>query len=218
MTENNQIDLSDPKYSRIIIFRISKFNNLSKNIVKKIKIFYQRVINEQFHHAKKDDPIWIALLSKNENEDPKSMREMFKLGCPIIGICMLTSESPYRHFDNEENMNVPYLYNMMVDIKNPITRELKVAPILLTAVKDNTQNIKQIWTWLNPNNPSQPKSINIDVMYKEEGDCSKEFYEKSQHALKFYKKNGFVECREKPYEMKDGEGTIFRFTMMNFAF
>ena len=51
---------SNKKYVKVAIFPISKFNTLSKSIVKKIKIFYNKVINEPFHYALKDDPIWIA--------------------------------------------------------------------------------------------------------------------------------------------------------------
>ena len=132
---------------------------------------------------------------------------MLKAGASIVGICMLTKESPYRHFNDEDDgVNIPYLYNMMRDTKKEITRELKVAVLLLNAVKNDIQNNERLWEWLNPTDPQKPTNINIDIIHTNE------------HAINFYKKNGFVTYRTDLYEMKDTDDNIFKFKMMQFKF
>lgn len=84
----------------------------------------------------------------------------------IIGFCCISMESPSKHFENEDNNEIPYLYNYMVDLSQ---KKKKPSVAIMNYIKDSvkTGNFK--------------KYINLDVL------------EDNKHAIQFFEKNNFIE-------------------------
>ena len=150
------------------------------------------ITGESFVYSSLSDPIWIATKKTNKNK--------------VLGICMLSTSSPYKHFNNEhKSTSVPYLYNFAIDTRNINTKVLKVSVSLIMRLKiDLMQNI-DIWKWLNPKDFRKPTYLNLDVLVE------------SDHAENFYKKNGFK--GDEIYNAFGGIGNDWiKFRMLSFNF
>lgn len=93
---------------------------------------------------------------------------------------------------------------MIRDTKKTITKKAKIGVLLLEQIKYDLKNNKELWLWLNPDNPIQPGFINIDIV------CN------DKRALQFYEKNGFINTENKNYEMKDSKGNILKFKSFHY--
>lgn len=159
--------ISDPNewkyHPKLDIVFVKKVSLLDASTIKKIKKLVAKVVGERFNYADSTDPIWIARKKKSKKQ--------------IFGICMLARKSPERHFDNETKTNVPYLYNMIVDVTDVASKTMKVSVSLLMRVKDHLSKNKDLWDWLESD---KPRYINLNV------ECD------NLHAIEFYEKNGFV--------------------------
>ncbi len=184
------LDPSKWKYHpKLVITFTRKVSLLDSNTKKKVKKLVTKVTGETFRYSKPEDPIWIAYKRGSKKK--------------IYGICMLAKASPERHFNNESKGNVPYLYNMIVDISERVARSMKVSVSLLMKVKNalGENRCNDFADWLDSDSPNY---INLNV------DCS------NKHAIEFYKKNGFV--TEKKLYMQGNVMNIVEFKIMTFTF
>jgi RimJ/RimL family protein N-acetyltransferase len=84
----------------------------------------------------------------------------------IIGMCNIAMKSPEGHFPNEQEHEIPYLYNYMCD-KAHYKKKASVA--IMNFIKDLIKNGDYV------------KEINLDVLVE------------NTHAQNFFKKNNFIE-------------------------
>ena len=120
-----------------------------KDLLKKIKILSRKVTCEQLKIFD-EDTIIICLY-----------------GTKVVGVCCISMKSPETHFDNEE-VEVPYLYNYMCDITYKKMRpSLSIMCYIKTCLK------------LGGN-----RFINLDVL------------DDNAHAMQFFEKNNFVKAGE----------------------
>jgi len=171
-------------HSDLEITRYNGIKSIDKTMFKNIKIQLIRKVNGEIFKYKNSDPIWVAYNKKKKKK--------------ILGIFMVSDYSPDFHFNNEcdytdeggKIMNtVPYLYNVIVNVINKDAKKLKVSLSLMMRVKRDIAQDKTLWSWLNKENPKQPKFINLDAP------CQ------NDHAIKFYQKNGFT-LQNELYETK----------------
>ncbi|MGL5935425.1 MAG: GNAT family N-acetyltransferase [Cetobacterium sp.] len=80
----------------------------------------------------------------------------------IIGMCCITMKSPGGHFNNEDDANIPYLYNYICDISH---KKKKPSVFIMNFLKDSLKNYP---------------FINLDVEIE------------NDHAKQFFERNGFV--------------------------
>ena len=152
--------------SNIIINRIDKIETLirsnnkkNKKLFNKIKQLISKTCGEHFRFASYNDPIWIATKKNN---------------LKLLGVCMITKKSPGGYFENENTKNVPYLYNMVIDIYNNKTKVWKVSVSLLMHVRKSFSDL-----YIRELLESNPSYLNLNV------------HENNQHAYNFYVKNKF---------------------------
>jgi hypothetical protein len=94
----------------------------------------------------------------------------------IIGMCCIAMKSPEGHFENEDEYEVPYLYNYLCDLTQ---KKKKPSVALMNYIKTYLKN-----NYYNPDincdlNPNQKMEINLDID------------EDNAHAMQFFEKNGF---------------------------
>ena len=116
--------------------------------LKQLKRLSQKATHERLKIFDND----LAVLAKHNNK--------------IIGMCNIAMKSPEKHFANEKEHEVPYLYNYMCD-KAHYKKKASVA--IMNFIKDLIKNGDYV------------KEINLDVLVD------------NTHAQNFFKKNNFVE-------------------------
>lgn len=94
----------------------------------------------------------------------------------IIGMCCIAMKSPESHFENEAEIEIPYLYNYVCDISQ---KKKKPSVAIMNFAKDFI-DVQKIG-----------KEINLDVLND------------NHHAMQFFEKNNFVKCGEYQQSVKE---------------
>lgn len=188
--------ITDPydwkQHPNLNITLVKSVKSVKSKMLKIINGLVMRVSGQSFAYPSSSDPIWIATKKTNKKT--------------ILGICMLSTYSPNKHFNNERSStNVPYLYNFAIDTRDVNTKVLKVSVSLMMRLKIDLMQNMDIWKWLNPKDPCHPKYLNLDVLIE------------SGRAENFYQKNGFK--GDKIYNTFGGIGKDWiEFRMLSFGF
>ncbi len=129
-----------------LLFEIQKFSDISPEVIKKLKKLCRKMTGEILKILD-GHLVVFAYYKKN-----------------IICMCCISLFSPEKHFDNESDENIPYLYNFICDSS---FRYLKNSAQLMIYLK---QYISE---------QLKAKYINLDIVHN------------NQHAINFFEKNGF---------------------------
>lgn len=122
---------------------------LNKVLLKQLKQLSRNTTGEQLKIFDDD----LAIISTYNNKP--------------IGMCNISMVSPEKHFDNENELRIPYLYNYMC-AQSERKRKASVAIMQFVVQTINTGDYA--------------KRINLDVLTE------------NTHAQNFFKKNNFTEC------------------------